>query len=192
MPLFSESTTSAVKTRFGYHHNQQPEAADSGLALMKSSSTPDLFSKSASRDVFLLQSSCKDKSSKPDDAETTSCPATRSFEFREDPNFWKEHNVQVIIRLRPLSSSEISLQGHSRCVRQESSQTITWTGHPESRFTFDLVADETVSQLGCQWVENCVEGYNSCMFAYGQTGSGKTHTMLETLREVLEDTALMG
>ncbi|PIN20933.1 Kinesin-like protein [Handroanthus impetiginosus] len=27
-------------------------------------------------------------------------------------------------------------------------------------------------------VENCMEGYNSCMFAYGQTGSGKTHTML--------------
>ncbi|KAL0370246.1 UNVERIFIED_CONTAM: Kinesin-like protein KIN-12E [Sesamum angustifolium] len=184
MPLFSESTTSAVKTRFGYHQNQQPEAADSGLALMKSSSTPDLFSKSASRDIFLLQSSCKDKSSKPDDGETTSCPATRSFEFREDPNFWKEHNVQVIIRLRPLSGSEISLQGHSRCVRQESSQTITWTGHPESRFTFDLVADENVSQemlfkvAGLPMVENCVEGYNSCMFAYGQTGSGKTHTML--------------
>ncbi|KAL0437096.1 UNVERIFIED_CONTAM: Kinesin-like protein KIN-12E [Sesamum radiatum] len=184
MPLFSESTTSAVKTRFGYHQNQQPEAADSGLALMKSSSTPDLFSKSASRDGFLLQSSCKDKSSKPDDGETTSCPATRSFEFREDPNFWKEHNVQVIIRLRPLSGSEISLQGHSRCVRQESSQTITWTGHPESRFTFDLVADENVSQemlfkvAGLPMVENCVEGYNSCMFAYGQTGSGKTHTML--------------
>ncbi|KAK4441353.1 Kinesin-like protein KIN-12E [Sesamum alatum] len=184
MPLFSESTTSAVKSRFGYHQNQQPDAADSALALMKSSSTPDLFSKSASRDIFSLQSSCKDKSSKPDDGETTSCAATRSFEFREDPNFWKEHNVQVIIRLRPLSSSEISLQGHSRCVRQESSQTITWTGHPESRFTFDLVADENVSQemlfklAGLPMVENCVEGYNSCMFAYGQTGSGKTHTML--------------
>ncbi|KAK4408382.1 Kinesin-like protein KIN-12E [Sesamum angolense] len=132
MPLFSESTTSAVKTRFGYHQNQQPEAADSGLALMKSSSTPDLFSKSASRDIFLLQSSCKDKSSKPDDGETTSCPATRSFEFREDPNFWKEHNVQEML----------------------------------------------FKVAGLPMVENCVEGYNSCMFAYGQTGSGKTHTML--------------
>lgn len=55
--------------------------------------------------------------------------------------------LQVIIRLRPLSSSEISLQGYGKCVRQESSQTITWTGHPESRFTFDLVADESVSQV---------------------------------------------
>ncbi|EYU17398.1 hypothetical protein MIMGU_mgv1a000460mg [Erythranthe guttata] len=31
---------------------------------------------------------------------------------------------------------------------------------------------------GVRLVENCMEGYNSCMFAYGQTGSGKTHTML--------------
>lgn len=54
---------------------------------------------------------------------------------------------QVIIRLRPLSSSEISVQGHGKCVRQETCQTITWTGHLESRFTFDLVADETVSQV---------------------------------------------
>jgi kinesin family protein 15 len=54
---------------------------------------------------------------------------------------------KVIIRLRPLSGSEISVQGHSKCVRQESCQTITWTGHPESRFTFDLVADETVTQV---------------------------------------------
>ncbi|CAN4120124.1 unnamed protein product [Withania somnifera] len=92
--------------------------------------------------------------------------------------------MQVIIRIRPLSSSEVSLQGHGKCVRQESSQTITWTGHPESRFTFDMVADENVTQemlfkaAGVPMVENCMEGYNSCVFAYGQTGSGKTHTML--------------
>ncbi|XP_008789959.2 kinesin-like protein KIN-12G [Phoenix dactylifera] len=106
------------------------------------------------------------------------------FDLQEDPSFWKDHNVQVVIRIRPLSNSEISLQGHNRCVRQESCQSITWTGHPESRFTFDLVADEHVSQeklfkvAGIPMVENCVAGYNSCMFAYGQTGSGKTHTML--------------
>lgn len=53
----------------------------------------------------------------------------------------------MIIRIRPLSSSEVSLQGYGKCVRQESCQTLTWTGHPESRFTFDLVADENVSQV---------------------------------------------
>lgn len=56
-------------------------------------------------------------------------------------------DIQVIIRVRPLSNSEISVQGNSRCVKQDSSQTITWTGHPESRFTFDFVADENVSQV---------------------------------------------
>ncbi|CAA6662821.1 unnamed protein product [Spirodela intermedia] len=108
----------------------------------------------------------------------------QSFEMLEDPSFWKDHNVQVIIRVRPLNSTEVSLQGNNRCVRQDSCQSITWTGHPESRFTFDLVADEYVSQeklfkvAGVPMVDNCVSGYNSCMFAYGQTGSGKTHTML--------------
>lgn len=55
--------------------------------------------------------------------------------------------MQVIIRIRPLSSPEISVQGYGKCVRQESCQTITWTGHPESRFTFDIVADENVTQV---------------------------------------------
>ncbi|XP_020681409.1 kinesin-like protein KIN-12G [Dendrobium catenatum] len=108
----------------------------------------------------------------------------QGFELRVDPDFWKDHNVQVIIRLRPLNSSEISLQGQNRCVLQDSCQTLSWIGHPESRFTFDLIADEYVSQerlfkvAGVPMVENCMAGYNSCMFAYGQTGSGKTHTML--------------
>ncbi|KAI9089270.1 hypothetical protein K1719_029549 [Acacia pycnantha] len=48
-----------------------------------------------------------------------------------------------------LSNTELSLQGYSKCIRQESSQAITWTGHLESRFTFDLVADENVSQVHC-------------------------------------------
>ncbi|XP_062212428.1 kinesin-like protein KIN-12G [Phragmites australis] len=111
-------------------------------------------------------------------------PAPARFELQEDPAFWKDNNVQVVIRIRPLSSSEISLQGHKTCIRQDCSQSLTWTGHPESRFTFDLVADEHVTQenlfkvAGVPMVENCMAGYNSCMFAYGQTGSGKTHTML--------------
>ncbi|KAG0547577.1 hypothetical protein BDA96_01G092400 [Sorghum bicolor] len=111
-------------------------------------------------------------------------PSPARFELQEDPSFWKDNNVQVVIRIRPLSGSEVSLQGQKRCVRQDSSQSLTWIGHPESRFTFDLVADEHVTQegmfkvAGVPMVENCIAGYNSCMFAYGQTGSGKTHTML--------------
>ncbi|AQK61437.1 kinesin-like protein KIN-12G [Zea mays] len=119
-------------------------------------------------------------------------PSTARFELQEDPSFWKDNNVQVVIRIRPLSGSEISLQGQKRCVRQDSSkgQCLAWTGNPESRFTFDLVADEHVSQedmfkvAGVPMVENCIAGYNSCMFAYGQAGSGKTHTMLGDIENV--------
>jgi kinesin family protein 15 len=91
--------------------------------------------------------------------------------------------LQVLIRIRPLSSTE-SVQGFGKCVRQENAHTISWLGQPESRFTFDHVAGEMISQeelfqvAGLPMVTNCMAGYNSCMFAYGQTGSGKTHTML--------------
>ncbi|KAL8242806.1 hypothetical protein R6Q59_013108 [Mikania micrantha] len=103
------------------------------------------------------------------------------FEFRED------HDVQVIIRVRPLSSSEMAVQGPNKCIKHGSSQTITWIGPPEARFQFDHVADEHVSHemlfkvAGVPIIENCMGGYNSCMFVYGQTGSGKTHTMLEDI-----------
>ncbi|KAF3333862.1 Phragmoplast orienting kinesin 2 [Carex littledalei] len=111
-------------------------------------------------------------------------PDVPHFELKEDPSFWLDHNVQVVIRVRPVNSNEKSLCGFNRCLKQESSQTITWIGQPETRFMFDYVACETINQemlfrvTGLPMVENCMSGYNSCMFAYGQTGSGKTHTML--------------
>ncbi|KAG0606203.1 hypothetical protein M758_9G122000 [Ceratodon purpureus] len=112
------------------------------------------------------------------------------FQLEEDPTFWQDHSVQVLIRTRPISNSEASQQGHSRCVKQESPHTITWIGQPEARFTFDHVAGESISQeelfrvAGLPMVENCMSGYNSCMFAYGQTGSGKTHTMLGDISDL--------
>ncbi|KAJ6772272.1 KINESIN-LIKE PROTEIN KIN-12C ISOFORM X1 [Salix koriyanagi] len=89
------------------------------------------------------------------------------FELDEDPSFWKDHNVQVLIRIRPLSNIEKVSQG----------------------FTFDHVSCETISQeklfkvAGLPMVENCISGYNSCMFAYGQTGSGKTYTMMGEINQ---------
>ncbi|XP_010505456.1 PREDICTED: kinesin-like protein KIN-12C [Camelina sativa] len=115
---------------------------------------------------------------------------TPHFELNEDHSFWKEHNVQVLIRLRPLSTMERASQGHGRCLKQESPQTLLWLGHPETRFTFDHVASEAISQeklfhvAGLPMVENCLSGYNSCVFAYGQTGSGKTYTMMGEISEV--------
>ncbi|KAL3530221.1 hypothetical protein ACH5RR_009543 [Cinchona calisaya] len=184
MPLFSDAA-SAIKSRFGFQdQGSSSEVPPTTMTTVKS--TPDLLFKSATKEAErnVMPIRTFSGSGFDDDEDSKTMPSVRSFEFREDPSFWKEHNIQVIIRLRPLSSSEISLQGHSRCVRQDSAQSITWTGHPESRFTFDLVADENVTQemlfkvAGVPMVENCMGGYNSCMFAYGQTGSGKTHTML--------------
>ncbi|XP_038705278.1 kinesin-like protein KIN-12C isoform X2 [Tripterygium wilfordii] len=112
-----------------------------------------------------------------------------NFELAEDPVFWKDHNVQVLIRIRPLSSMERASQGYGRCLKQESAHTLAWLGHPETRFTFDHIACETISQeklfrvAGLPMVENCMSGYNSCMFAYGQTGSGKTYTMMGEIQE---------
>ncbi|KAL4611291.1 hypothetical protein ACB092_08G113400 [Castanea dentata] len=178
---FISETASAIKSRFGFHDHASKSSS--------TNSSPDLL-KSTSKDnnaAFAHSNSVVRTISNWDEDDTVSVAgssSTQSFDFDEDPSFWKDHNVQVIIRVRPLSSTEISLQGYTKCVRQESCQTITWTGHPESRFTFDVVADENVSQeklfkvAGLPMVENCMGGYNSCMFAYGQTGSGKTHTML--------------
>lgn len=42
---------------------------------------------------------------------------------------------------------ERATQGHGRCLKQESPQTLVWLGHPETRFTFDHVASETISQV---------------------------------------------
>ncbi|GAB2267273.1 hypothetical protein Dimus_002259 [Dionaea muscipula] len=119
--------------------------------------------------------------SNPTAVNTTEVP---HFDLKEDPSFWMDHNVQVIIRVRPLNSLERSIHGYNRCVRQDSAQRITWIGQPEARFTFDHVACESMDQetlfrmAALPMVENCLSGYNSCMFAYGQTGSGKTYTML--------------
>ncbi|XP_077240478.1 phragmoplast orienting kinesin 1 isoform X2 [Tasmannia lanceolata] len=112
------------------------------------------------------------------------------FELTEDSSFWMDRNVQVLVRIRPVTRAEKALQGGGRCLRQESSQTLTWLGHPETRFTFDHIACETISQeklfkvAGLPMVENCMSGYNSCMFAYGQTGSGKTYTMMGEIYEL--------
>ncbi|CAN8255148.1 unnamed protein product [Cochlearia groenlandica] len=184
MPFISE-TASAIKRRFGFNDR----AASESVRLVPC--TPD--GSTASKEILTHQSlSVSSAVQRMPDLEedgdifsgSAQISTSLSFDFNEDPAFWKDHNVQVVIRTRPLSSSEISTQGNNKCVRQDNGQAITWLGNPECRFTFDLVADENVTQekmfkvAGVPMVENVVAGYNSCMFAYGQTGSGKTHTML--------------
>ncbi|KAL6568110.1 Kinesin-like protein KIN-12C [Orobanche hederae] len=94
---------------------------------------------------------------------------------------------------RPLLNYSQNLsQGYARCLRQQSPKSLTWLGHPELKFTFDHIACETISQeelfrvAGLPMVDNCMSGYNSCIFAYGQTGSGKTYTMFGDVGQIDE------
>eukprot|EP01018_Ginkgo_biloba_P024157 Gb_22162 [translate_table: standard] len=139
------------------------------------------------------------------------CRDAPQFELQEDPCYSSNSNVQVMIRIRPLNAAEIASYGYGRCIGQENAHALTWLGKPESRFSFDHVACETITQeqvfdvIGVPMVENCLAGYNSCMFAYGQegveknnpvggnsspnlghgqTGSGKTHTILGDIEDL--------
>ena len=60
--------------------------------------------------------------------------------------------LQVVIRVRPLNNSEKTVHGYNRCLKQESAQTITWIGQPETRFTFDHVACEGVNQVSLKTI----------------------------------------
>ncbi|KAK9915787.1 hypothetical protein WJX75_004111 [Coccomyxa subellipsoidea] len=91
-------------------------------------------------------------------------------------------NLKVIVRVRPINDRERGLGGH-KCIQQSSSQSLKVLTSDAQYFTFDAIAGEATDQEGVfevagrPIVENCLAGYNSCIFAYGQTGSGKTYTM---------------
>ncbi|EFN57204.1 hypothetical protein CHLNCDRAFT_10198, partial [Chlorella variabilis] len=70
-------------------------------------------------------------------------------------------------------------------VQPVGSSAVRVASHPEPHtFSFDYVAGDATNQetiftvTGKPIVDNCLAGYNGCIFAYGQTGSGKTYTML--------------
>ena len=94
-------------------------------------------------------------------------------------------NIKVIVRVRPRNGREASIGG-AACVHPQGARSLTVAGQGQEPhgFAFDHVAGEGSSQesvfrtAGRPIVENCLRGYNGCIFAYGQTGSGKTYTML--------------
>lgn len=92
--------------------------------------------------------------------------------------------MQVVVRVRPVNHREEELGGLV-CLQHLSKDTLRVMAYPEAlTFRFDHIAGEASDQAGIfrvagqPVVENCLSGYNSCVFAYGQTGSGKTFTML--------------
>lgn len=77
--------------------------------------------------------------------------------------------LQVLVRVRPMSNSDAT--GHSSygtCLRQDSAHTITWIGQPQTRFTFDHVAGEFITQVQIihaidDRLQNFVQDPSSCI-----------------------------
>ncbi|XP_052039274.1 stAR-related lipid transfer protein 9 isoform X2 [Apodemus sylvaticus] len=114
-------------------------------------------------------------------------------------------NVQVAVRVRPLSQRETK-EGGRIIVEVDDKvakiRNVKVDSRPESfgdtrekvvAFGFDYcywsvnpedphyASQEAVFQdLGTEVLSGAAKGYNICLFAYGQTGTGKTYTMLGT------------
>ncbi len=93
--------------------------------------------------------------------------------------------VQVVVRCRPLNSTEKSNNNASivSCIPLNNQISIQPPTGPPKDFTFDAVYPPDAEQKAfyeesCyNLVESVMEGFNGTIFAYGQTGCGKTHTM---------------
>ncbi|KAJ2636511.1 Kinesin-like protein kif15, partial [Coemansia sp. RSA 1286] len=93
-------------------------------------------------------------------------------------------NIQVFMRIRPLSEDEYRRDRTTEsAVRFVTENTVSIPTQRTENFTFDFVGNESCGQrdvfeaVGKRAVERCMQGYNGTIFAYGQTGSGKTFTM---------------
>ncbi|KAI1721682.1 kinesin motor domain-containing protein [Ditylenchus destructor] len=101
----------------------------------------------------------------------------------------KKKNVNVVVRVRPLSDTEIGMKNKNvsmcdsvnKIVQMKS--TLSEKGLMRSFGPFDKVygPESTQMHIYKESVESLVRevlnGYNCTVFAYGQTGSGKTYTM---------------
>ncbi|KAM9066022.1 stAR-related lipid transfer protein 9 isoform 3-T3 [Sarcophilus harrisii] len=114
-------------------------------------------------------------------------------------------NVQVAVRVRPLSKRETANRGRIIIEIEDKVAKIKnlkvdsrpdgpggsrekvvafgfdycyWSVNPEDP---QYASQEVVFQdLGTEVLSGAAKGYNICLFAYGQTGSGKTYTMIGT------------
>ncbi|XP_017887246.1 kinesin-like protein KIF12 isoform X2 [Ceratina calcarata] len=100
-----------------------------------------------------------------------------------------ENNINVVVRVRPLSSKEIKT-GDSMAVQFPGDGQIYCEGSPNSGdkkgklFSYNVVFEPTATQEDIlqfcgvkKLIEMAVEGFSCTAFCYGQTGSGKTHTL---------------
>jgi hypothetical protein len=84
--------------------------------------------------------------------------------------------VRVAIRLRPLTTKEITSGGSPILTT-----TPTTVALSDRKFTYDAVYDESTSQsllyqdVAPPLLDAFLGGYNATVMAYGQTSSGKTY-----------------
>ncbi|KAF4699426.1 hypothetical protein FOZ62_001710, partial [Perkinsus olseni] len=106
-------------------------------------------------------------------------------------------NIRVAVRLRSYPHNMLMLRagkdaGRSPMVKidNDTDVRITTERGAERSFSYDYAFDSSdrslpnyatqeivYDNIGHTIVENCMKGFNGCLFAYGQTGSGKSYTM---------------
>jgi hypothetical protein len=85
--------------------------------------------------------------------------------------------VRVAIRLRPLTTKEITSGGSPILTATPTTVAL----HSDRKFTYDAVYDESTSQsllyqdVAPPLLDAFLGGYNATVMAYGQTSSGKTY-----------------
>ncbi|CRK88043.1 CLUMA_CG001829, isoform A [Clunio marinus] len=98
-----------------------------------------------------------------------------------------EDNINVVVRVRPLSEKEVKASDDS-IVQFPGNGQILCEGQNDSQkpklFTYNVVfepgatQEDIVQYCGIKrLIEMAIEGFSSTVFCYGQTGSGKTHTL---------------
>ncbi|KAL0125157.1 hypothetical protein PUN28_004354 [Cardiocondyla obscurior] len=100
-----------------------------------------------------------------------------------------ENNINVVVRVRPLSSKEIK-SGDEMVVQfpgdgQIYCDVVTSSGDKKPKvFSYNVVFEPNATQEDIlqysgikNLIEMAVEGFSCTAFCYGQTGSGKTHTL---------------
>ncbi len=109
-------------------------------------------------------------------------------------------NVVVAVRIRPLSSSEIS-SGMKTCCQMVGDSVVAIRKNGDAmqylksqqlsinEYGYDVVFDESSTQYEVfhntakPYLSRLLDGQNVTVFAYGATGAGKTHTMLGNTRQ---------
>ncbi|XP_043089647.1 kinesin-like protein KIF19 [Puntigrus tetrazona] len=116
--------------------------------------------------------------------------------MKDLPGEWKDHQLTVALRIRPLNDAEIE-EGATTVAHKIDSQMVVLMDpcedsdnvlranrSREKTYMFDVAFDYTATQEDVyvattkNLIDGVIAGYNATVFAYGPTGAGKTHTML--------------